>query len=238
MFKRGTKSWLIWNCILAVLFLAIGITSLVLYKDRNYQSTIIMIVGIVVVVISSLRLLLNLATVINLGKHNLLADTRSKAIITAFELAVGISIIHLARLLLTDAPDANFFFHFLGDFFGIAAIVVGALILIYAIILAIKSNRKLIDTVLMVLCSIILVTVGILILVYLTNRDVMNVIFVSFGIFAIVTGLALIGGSIVVIKLARRKQAFIADAIAKEEASKSEEAPKEEGAPEEEKKAE
>ena len=196
MVKRGSLGWLVWNLVFAAAFITFGIINLIFNSNSDYQAVIIMIVGIIVVLDASIRLLLNVITVINLGKEKIYIDTRRRAVLASLELAVGISVIHLANTIRTwEIQSVEFFFRFVGDFFGIAAIVLAGLGLIYGVILAIKTKRKLIDIILIIVGAAILVTVGILILVFLKDENVLRAFFIFFGVLFLATGIMLCGGS-------------------------------------------
>ena len=217
MFKRGSLAWLIWNLIFAVIFIGFGIANLINNNEANYQFVIILILGILIVVDASFRLLFNVVTVINLGKRNLIADTRGHAILCAFELAVGIAVIHLARLIKADITQADFLFRFIGDFVGIAAIVCGCLVAVYGTILVVKKAYRPIDGVWAYLGAALLVTAGILVLIYLTNENVLRAIFVLFGVSGCVTGAMLLFGSIFIYVRVRKQKRALMEHIANSE---------------------
>ncbi|MBQ9457438.1 MAG: hypothetical protein IJU64_02895 [Bacilli bacterium] len=204
MFKRGSVAWLVWNLVLATIILGFGIANLINNNVPEYQYVIILILGIVIVTDAAFRLLLNIITIINLGKRNLIIDTRGHAVLASFELAVGISTIHLARLINADITQADFLFRFLGDFIGIAAIVCGVLALAYTIIMIVKKAAQPIDMGLGIVGSIVSVTAGILVLIYLTNENVLRAFFILFGVIGVVFGTMLILGTLVLYFRARK----------------------------------
>ena len=236
MFKRGKLSWLIWNLILATLLIGFSIASLVQNKNGDFQSAIVLIAGIVVILDASIRLLLQVITVINYGKKDILVHIRGGAIASSLELAVGISTAHLASLIRSDIGQAAFLFRFIGDFVGIAAIVVGAFIIIYGTILAIKKTTKVIDTIFNYVGAALFITGGILILVFLRDNPsaIMSAFFITLGIVGLILGLILALGSFVIYRFAKKAEAQLQILANAQEAS---EKPEEEK-PEEEKKEE
>ena len=209
MFKRGTKSWLIWNIALAALFIAFGIVNLVLNDNHDYQSTLFLILGILIIIDASIRLLFNVLTVARLGQEKILVDTRRHAIYASFELAVGISAISLSNLIKSyELIQVEFLFRFLGTFLGITAIVMAGLLLIFAIIFIVRSTRRAADIVLMILGVAILVTAGVLALVYLRDENVLRAFFIFFGICFLISGTLLLLGSIIFFALAKKQQSI------------------------------
>ena len=214
MLKRGSIGWVIWNVVLAALFITFGILNFVHNDNLDYQAVIIMIIGILVVVDASIRLFVHVLTIINLGKERIYVDTRRHAIASSLELAVGISVINLASIIKDQAfGSVNFLFRFIGNFFGIAAIVLAGIVLIYGLVLAIKTKRKPIDIVMIILAAVILAVAGALILVYLRNENVLKAFFIFFGIIALVIGVALLCGTFLILAIARKKAKIIQSQI-------------------------
>jgi len=229
MFKRGTKSWLIWTIILAALFIGFGIVNLVFNDNRDYQSVLILILGILVIIDASIRLLLNIFTVARLSEANVIADTRRHAVYASFELALGISLISLSNLIKSyELGQVEFLFRFIGTFLGITALVMAGLTLLYAIILIVRSNTQASKIVGMILGVAILVTVGVLALVYLRDQNVIRVFFIYFGVAFLVTGVCLLFAAIAFFALARKQQSILKQRVVEQAQEQAQEEPKQE----------
>lgn len=215
MLKRGTVGWLIWTVVIAAILITFGILNIAFNNNAEYQSVIIMIVGILVVVDASIRLLVNVLTIVTLSNDRIYAYTKRSAIVSSLELAVGISIIHLARIVDTSGiVTAEFLFRFIGNFIGITMIVLASIMLIYGIILIIKTKRRLLDIVLILIAAAILIVVGILDLIYIKDENVLRVFFIFFGIIGIISGLMALLGSLLVFRLTRKKANLAKEIVA------------------------
>ncbi len=219
MFTRGKLSWLIWNLIISGILIGFGIANLINRDSASFQSVIILIFGIVIIVDASTRLLLNVLTVINEAKKDIFTVIRGRAVASSLELAIGISIIHLSRLVTDNIADASFLFRFFGDFLGIAAIVVGTFVLIYGIILGVKKVSRPIDVVFNVIGSAVLITAGILILIYLKNdpRAILSTFFIIVGAVFLAVGTGLGLGTLVIYRFHQKALAQLEKELQKEE---------------------
>lgn len=224
MFKRGSKSWLISNLVFSLVLIAFGVCNLVFSNNPGYQTVMIVVVGSIVTFDAIGRLIMLMLHVANLAKDKIYAETKNVAIADAFELAVGISVIYLGSLLHSKGTleEAQLLFKFLGDFFGIAALVLAGIALIYGIILAVKTNRPLLDIVLIIIGAAILIAVGILIIIFLKNENVLIALFIAFGILFIVVGIALLTGVTIGFQMRARREKAEARMMAEEKAKEEE----------------
>lgn len=202
MIKRGGVVWTIWNVIVAALFITLGIVTMVNSGNKDFQNVIILIAGILVIVDASLRLL---TQVINFVRVNAVATVvktnYTAAIAGASELSIGILLILVSR---GESSLLQTLMQYLALFIGILLLVLGAVGLIFAIVAMIKKSYTVGRGILEIVLSALIVTGGILVLVYANQEGMVQFIFVLYGIFFTLVGVALLCGSIALAIAAHR----------------------------------
>ncbi|MFA6830234.1 MAG: hypothetical protein WCR67_06000, partial [Bacilli bacterium] len=88
--KKSTL-WIVWNLIEAIMFIGGGIVAFIFYRNTDFQAVILIILGSVLLIDGSLRILANFLPALGLSnKENVFSDL---IISGACELALGITVI-------------------------------------------------------------------------------------------------------------------------------------------------
>lgn len=196
--RKGSIFWTVWNIIEALLIFTGGILCLVYCDNKDLQQTILFIVGGFVIFDGVLRIIINFLPVLTLVEKA--AMTYDLVISGSVELAIGITLVCDVAI---ESSAFDVLIKFISMFIGIALIVFGAVILFYSI--ALLTNRVIkMKTVSIIglLVSALLITLGILTIVKLNDAD-------KFAMFAlIIAGIVLIvtGISQVVTAIFQRKK--------------------------------
>ena len=202
MLKKGGVVWTIWNCVVAVLFITLGIVTIVLSGNKDFQNVAILIAGILAIVDASLRLLTHVLGFVQTSGPNVVVHANYGGIVGAVaELSVGILLIMVSRgestLLMT-------LIQYLALFIGIILIVLGALTAIFAIVYLAKKLGYTLRGVMGIIIAALLITGGVLILVYANQEGMLQFMFVMYGIIFTVIGISLLCGTIAIAAAARR----------------------------------
>ena len=131
--KKSTL-WIVWNLIEAIMFIGGGIVAFIFYRNTDFQAVILIILGSVLLIDGSLRILANFLPALGLSnKENVFSDL---IISGACELALGITVICDVA---SNPEVVGVISHFIALFIGIIVIVVGAVLIIYSLSILIRK---------------------------------------------------------------------------------------------------
>ena len=211
MFKRGSVVMTIWNLVVAAGLIALGIATCVNNDNQDFRNVMIMIAGIFVIIDAGLRILTQVIQVVRFQHGVMVRTDLASAATGASELAIGILLIMISQ----NSANMIIVLQYLILFVSILLITLGGVALLFAIVFMVKKVGQTVANILSIVCGIILVTGGILILVYANQEALLQLFFIFFGILLILVGLALLMGTIVFIAQARAA-AKLAKSVAKE----------------------
>ena len=226
MLRKGSVLWLVWNIIVAAIFVTLGVVSCVNAGNADFQNVVILIIGIFVIVDASFRLLFQVLRIF-VGDHlTIVAADYAQAAVAASELAVGIVLILASQ----EMATLQALFKYLSLFIGILLITVGTIAVLFSIVLIVKKARSLILNILTIVGGAIGITAGILVMVYLGDQtNFLQVFFIVVGIFLMILGLLVLFLTIVgFIGVRKTEKQDKIDAPAAEEAPVEEPSPVEE----------
>ena len=189
MFQRGKLSWLIWNSVVAALLVVLGVLTCVNSGTSDFQSIIILIVAIFVIVDAGFRLLFDVLRVIHIGPATVVKTDYGAIIGASAELAIGVALIGISNSIKDGGSSFQQLFVFLGNFLGTVFIVGGAVSAAIAVIYFVKKVNSIPENVGICIGAAIVITIGILVLVFCRNQEnFMKVFFISFGVILILAG--------------------------------------------------
>jgi len=183
--KKGGLVWSIWNFVEAIALITIGVFSIINSNNTSFQSTLFLILAIILMTAGTFKIVTNFLPIITCVKaeHEAKELVRSKisydlAIFGAGELVLGIVLcIHystifsvIKSLILTTS--------------SVLLIVAGATLIIFAVAFIIAKFYKLVLPIMEIILGAVLLALGIIILIL--KEDIL------FKIFFFVLGLALI----------------------------------------------
>ena len=184
MLKKGGLGWTIWNVLLGVLLVVGGILCCACSGDYNFQKTVILILGILIIVDASFRLLTQVIKIFSIADLTVIKTDSNNAVIGASELAIGILMIFVHN----EFSYANIVFRYLAYFVGILFVVGGVVGLIFLI----RKHNSVLTNVLEMLVAACLILLGIIIMIYLPDPGTaLRVFFILSGIILILFGLIL-----------------------------------------------
>ena len=188
MLKKGGLGWTIWNVLLGVLLVVGGILCCACSGDYNFQKPVILILGILIIVDASFRLLTQVIKIFSIADLTVIKTDSNNAVIGASELAIGILMIFVHN----EFSYANIVFRYLAYFVGILFVVGGVVGLIYGIVFLIRKHNSVLTNVLEMLVAACLILLGIIIMIYLPDPGTaLRVFFILSGIILIIFGLIL-----------------------------------------------
>ena len=187
--KKVNRFWFIWNVIETVLLLlagALAITIGILQGQAENAGAAGTAENVVAYVISAFIILDGLLRVVMFLVRYQRGEEISPLVVAGFEIAVGVLFI----LLQSRFTQEHLFTFTIVNFIAIALIVMGALLLVYAIYFIVKRIVKLVMPVLEIFLAAVLVGVGIAIILIYLNGDARDMLVL------IMTGAILCIGSI------------------------------------------
>lgn len=185
MFRKGKAGWLTLNIIESLLLLVAGVLCLVFCNNRDFQNACILAVGIIVVLDALLRLVLDVVSVVSSGDATLIRTSYGQAITGSLELASGAILIMVGA----NKTDAGIIFEYLGWFIGILMIVLGVILCVYAGVYIAKKAGPGGKNVGLLLAGLLLIAVGILTIVFLTDQStILTIFFIVFGLCLLLAG--------------------------------------------------
>ncbi len=206
MTKSKHTLWNIWNIVVALLFVGIGVLTCAFSNNTDFQNTIILIVGIVLLVIAGFQIL----RIIVAGDETTISADLSIAGVTASEIALGI----VAILVSKDMTSAAAVFKYLGYFLGIILLSIGGIFIVYEIVFLVRKKHKLPVAIATFIGSLIPIGLGILVLVFLNDQErFLTFVFVCIGILFILLGLGYL--ALAILKI--RKERALAKLVVNEE---------------------
>ncbi|MBE6127085.1 MAG: hypothetical protein E7182_03825 [Erysipelotrichaceae bacterium] len=200
MFKRGSIVMTIWNLIVAAGLIALGIATCVNNGNQDFRNVMIMIAGIFVIVDAGLRILTQVIQVVRFQHGVMVRTDLASAVTGASELAVGILLIMVSQ----NSTDMIVVLQYLILFVSILLITLGGVDIIYSIVFLVKKVGSLARNIFSLIFGALVVTGGVLILVYATNEGMLQFIFVLFGIGFILSGIGVLILAIAFAVAARR----------------------------------
>lgn len=207
MFKKGGIAWIVWNVLFAALFMTLGIVTCVNSGNADFQNVVILIAGIIVIVDASLRLLTLALTIIASKAEKELGTQIGRAAASSSELAIGILLILVSQ---GQSAYLVVLFQYLAYFIGILLITLGAVAALFSVVFLIRKVSTMGAKIGGIIIGALLVTGGILVLVYANQEAMLQIFFVLFGILLILIAVAMIFGTIGV-TLAVRHGAKVAE---------------------------
>ena len=201
--KKIAKVWTIWNTIEAILLIASGAMSIVagaLHKPGEQQGTaqtleqtLAYFVAGFVILDGILRVILYLARF----KKN---DDRSPFVTSGFEIAAGTLII-LMQIKYTD-----FFVYGIVNFVAVLLMIMGLLLLVFAIFVLVKKYEKPTMPVLEIMLAAILIGVGVAIeIMYNTSDAREKLVLIMAGAILLVAGVSMLTFTLVVSKKEKKQ---------------------------------
>ena len=192
MFKRGSIVMTIWNLIVAAGLIALGIASCVNRENQDFQNVMFLIAGIFVIVDASLRLLTQVIQIVRFDKGLVMKTSIASAVTGASELAIGIMLILVSQ----NQADMDIVIRYLIYFVAILLMAIGTVAIIYAIIFLVKKAASVPSNIIGIIVGALLITAGVLVLVFVSSDQFVAFLFVLAGIIFILAGVGLIFGSI------------------------------------------
>lgn len=187
MFRRGSLVMTIWNLLVAAGLIALGVATCVNNANPDFRNVMFMIAGIFVIVDASLRLLTQVIQIVRFDHGVVMKTSLGSAATGASELAVGILLILISQ----EAANMGIVLRYLVYFISILLITLGAVAVIYAIVFLVKKSATVVRNVAAIIFGALLITAGVLILVYVSNENFLQFIFVMVGITFMLTGIGL-----------------------------------------------
>lgn len=180
---------IVWYYILGAIALLAGILTCVFSNNGDFQYVIILILGIIVIIDASLRILANVLKIFRARAIHSVDEDYANSIVCASELAVGVIIIAIANSIKTSVLYADIIFDYVSLFGGIFLIVVGCTGLIKGIYYLSKRYPTKDKNIYRLIGGIILVIAGILVLAIIypaPQETVFQLFFMLLGIYLIV----------------------------------------------------
>jgi hypothetical protein len=198
MLKRGSKGWAVWNIVEAIILAAIGVLCVVYNSNPDLHKWILIVLGILVILDASCRLLFDVLGVFKTPVGTLVSTNYAAVLTGAFEMAIGIAVIMIGN---SDNNQNDVIFQFIGNFVGITLIAIGALVAIYAIIFMVRKAQNVATSIVQIIVAAMFITLGILSIVFLTDKSkAMSVALITLGVILMIAGIVLLAGTIMVIK--------------------------------------
>jgi hypothetical protein len=202
--KKYAKLWVVWQFIEAAVLLACGIVTVCFANNQDYYFVIGIVVGIVIIVDSSLRLAMHF-----LGSNN---EDAGSLLAVVGELTLGI--------LLVSAPSILMPIFTL--FSGILLLAIAGVAVFDAIARLIGKKGKVAVPVVELIVAALLIVAGILIVVSYANngKDATTIILILVGIILMVLALAEVIITIQMISDAKKAKKAIKETIQPKEEKK------------------
>ncbi len=217
MTKKNSPIWTIWNIVVALLFVGLGVLTCAFASNTDFQNTILLITGIILLVIAGLQIIFQVLRIILAGDETTVSADLSIAGVSSTELALGIVVIMVSQ----NIASAQIVFQYLGYFLGILLVSVGGILIIYEIVFLVRKLHAIARGIITMLVSLIPVALGIVVMVFLSDeKNFLTFFFVCVGILFILIGIGYLALTI----LKFRKDRALAKAAAENpEEAKAEE---------------
>ena len=146
--SKGGLIWSIAQLVEFALFLTLGVLAIVFSNNSDFQSAIVIAVGVVLIVDGAVKILINFLPILTVAER---ATYTYQLVITgALELSLGI-------VLIAEKALAQYLLTTLIYFIGITLIVAGALFLLFAITFMIKKLSKIYLPILEIVLAAVLI---------------------------------------------------------------------------------
>lgn len=229
MLKKGSIGWAIWNFVVALLLITAGVLAITFSGNDDFQNVVILIIGILVIVDASFRLLFDVIKIFGVHDAVVFKTDFPQAVAASMELAAGIILIYVAN----DLANAAIIFQNLGMFLGILLITVGGIGTLYALVFFAKKIGTLGNKLVALIGSLILIGGGIAVVMLIGNDAaaaqgrVMLIFLVFIGLSFIFSGLSLCAGTFFLLRGKKEVEKVVEEVSAKEEAKEESEKPEE-----------
>lgn len=203
MLDRGSLRWAVWSYIESSLLVIAGILCIVFSGNDDLQKWAIVALGVLIIIDAGARLLLGVMSIVETKVGKIVSTSFSRAVAGSFELAGGISVV----LIGTEMSNATAIFQFIGNFIGILLMVFGLILASYAIVYLIRKSQGKFLSVMELILSAGLISVGVLCIVYLQNQAiVVQAALVAFGISILVIGLFFLLSTTFILRVQAKKK--------------------------------
>lgn len=219
MLKKGSKGWAVWNIVEAIILGAIGVLCVIYSGNQDLQKWILIVLGILVIIDASCRLLFDVLGVFKTPVGTLVSTNYAAVLTGSFEMALGIAVIMIGNQI--KSKDNEIIFKFLGNFVGIVLITIGALVAIYAIIYIVRKAQNIATSIVQIIVAAMFITLGILSIIFL-HDNAMQVALITLGIILMIAAIVLLAGTIMVLKAAHDVKKQVATAKKNAEAKPAE----------------
>ena len=196
---RGTKGHAIYSLLEGLLLLIAGILLLVFCENKDAYSVALIIVGIVILVSSSLNLIFDIIVTLHSPVTSPVSMKRGTLFTFSLELAFGIALIIGGCTFQSagNGGDILRVFNFGALFVGLTLNVLGGLALLYSIIWLVRAPKEFkVGAIATFVVAALSITFGILVLVLIWNSGddaLMKFIFIFSGVFLIILSILSIG---------------------------------------------
>ncbi len=197
----------------ALLFIASGILAICFSGDETFQTTIIMVVGIILILSGAIKVVVNFLPILRLSYETRSSLQYTMVVGGTFELALGISLVVLS----SDSTAAfNSIVLFLANFIGISLRVAGAALIAFAVAFLVRKIYPVYLPVLQIVLGVVAIVLGSLVFAYMSEaRNFIQVALIVVGILLALIGFLIIG------KLAGRAYIRHLEKKAEKEAAKA-----------------
>ena len=180
--SKGGLIWCLSQVVEFALFLALGILAIAFSDNEDFRRGIVIALGIVLIVDGGIKILINFLPVLTIAER--VTYTYGLVVAGAFEVSLGI-------VLIMERALADYLLTTIIYFVGIAMIVSGALILLFALTFIIKKKAEPLLPVLGIILAAALIAGGIIFIVFYNNSQetMIQVIFIIVGILLILFSL-------------------------------------------------
>lgn len=205
--KKGGLVWTIWNIVECILFLTLGILSLVIVGkgegSEKTMQTMLNLIGIFLIIGGSLRILTNFLPIFASNRLEAevkaaIKDSMSYDLIIrgSIELAGGIALVTMySEGLLTNV--VTFLSRFAGIFIGVILIIAAVDLMIAATGFITNKLYKLYVSILAIVLAAALLALGIVAIIYLQDPNTMtNMVLILLGVIFLAVGILLLAYTI------------------------------------------
>lgn len=185
--KKGSVLWTVFTSLEIAALLTLGILAIVFRDNHSLWQWTVMIAGILVIIDASFRLIGSIIKITQIANVSIVGPSFSEAIGGSSELAIGILMIVIANALgQSDTSMVTGLFKYIVIFLGIAAIAIGFIMAVYSIAYLAKGVGEKTDDIVDIVVGLLLITTGILVLVFRAGASADTIISDCFLIVGIV----------------------------------------------------
>ncbi len=188
---RGSAAKTVIDIVEALLFITAGILAICFSGDETFQTTIIMVVGIILILSGAIKVVVNFLPILRLSYETRSSLQYTMVVGGTFELALGISLVVLS----SDSTAAfNSIVLFLANFIGISLLVAGAALIAFAVAFLIRKIYPVYLPVLQIVLGVVAIVLGSLVIAYMSEaRNFIQVVLIVVGILLALIGILIIG---------------------------------------------